>query len=99
MDWNDFQGVNRAYVAELYERYRREPHSIDSATRAFLEGLPDPDALEGREESQGSEGRTPQGALLLGTFNLCQCIRRYGHLAARIDPLGSEPIGDPLLET
>jgi 2-oxoglutarate dehydrogenase E1 component len=33
----------------------------------------------------------------VGAANLADCIRRYGHLAARIDPLGSEPIGDPSL--
>ncbi len=27
-----------------------------------------------------------------------QAIRTHGHLAARLDPLGSEPIGDPALE-
>ena len=26
-----------------------------------------------------------------------QAIRRYGHLAAEIDPLGSRPMGDPAL--
>ncbi len=34
----------------------------------------------------------------LNVSNLIASIRRYGHLAARIDPLGSEPLGDPLLE-
>jgi 2-oxoglutarate dehydrogenase E1 component len=29
---------------------------------------------------------------------IVQAIRRHGHLAARLDPLGSEPIGDPALE-
>ena len=35
---------------------------------------------------------------LVGAFNYVQCIRRYGHLAATLDPLGSVPSGDPLLE-
>ena len=34
---------------------------------------------------------------IAGAANLADCIRRYGHLAAHIDPLGSEPIGDPSL--
>ncbi|HXE79214.1 MAG TPA: 2-oxoglutarate dehydrogenase E1 component [Vicinamibacterales bacterium] len=34
---------------------------------------------------------------IVATVNLAECIRKFGHLAARIDPLGSEPIGDPSL--
>src|SRR4030095_4184529 len=34
---------------------------------------------------------------IVGAANLAESIRRYGHLAARLDPLGSEPIGDPSL--
>ena len=30
-------------------------------------------------------------------MNLAESIRRYGHLAATIDPLGSTPVGDPSL--
>ena len=34
----------------------------------------------------------------IAAFNLAESIRRFGHLAARLDPLGiNEPIGDPSL--
>src|SRR5690606_35503138 len=34
----------------------------------------------------------------IATFNLAESIRRFGHLAARLDPLGyTDPIGDPSL--
>jgi 2-oxoglutarate dehydrogenase E1 component len=34
----------------------------------------------------------------IGAFNLAESIRRFGHLAARLDPLGFyDPIGDPSL--
>ena len=33
----------------------------------------------------------------MGAANLAESIRRYGHLAARLDPLGSDPGGDPTL--
>jgi len=42
-----------------------------------------------------SEPRSP--TVLVGAINLAQSIRLYGHLAAQIDPLGSRPVGDPLL--
>ena len=29
---------------------------------------------------------------------LVKAFRTHGHLAARLDPLGSEPIGDPALD-
>ena len=89
--WDDFQGVNRGYALDLYEQYRRDPKSVDDATRKLFEQLPPPPASDEGAASTND-------ARLVGAFNLVQCIRRYGHLGAHIDPLGSEPAGDPLLE-
>ncbi|HXT71104.1 MAG TPA: 2-oxoglutarate dehydrogenase E1 component [Vicinamibacterales bacterium] len=97
MNWNDFQGVNRGYVLELYDRLRRDPGSVDGSTRAMLEQLgPPPDA--GTQGAPAASGAAAPAAGAVGAFNLAQSIRRYGHLAARIDPLGTEPTGDPQLE-
>jgi 2-oxoglutarate dehydrogenase E1 component len=102
-----FQGVNAAYVAELYEKYQRDPHSVDPATREFFEAWTPPENLGTPEPNLGtSEPRnqnlgTPELRnldLAVGAFNLAQSIRRYGHLAAQIDPLGSRPRSDPALE-
>src|SRR5437588_174748 len=43
----------------------------------------------------------PDEALLGGVaaaMSLVKALRTHGHLAARLDPLGSEPVGDPALE-
>src|SRR5262245_19860948 len=97
--WDDFQGVNRGYVLELYERFRLNPASVDESMRAVLEQLPPPPADDEAAPAPTRSQVRPAGddARLVGAFNLVQCIRRYGHLGAHIDPLGSEPLGDPLL--
>ena len=35
--WQEFAGLNRGYVLELYEKYRQDPQSVDEATRQILE--------------------------------------------------------------
>ena len=35
--WQEFTGLNRGYVLELYEKYRRDPSSVDPETRALFE--------------------------------------------------------------
>jgi 2-oxoglutarate dehydrogenase E1 component len=91
MKLEHIQGVNAGYVAELYERYRENPDSVDAATRAvFQSWIP----------ADQAQQRTASGVdldVIVGTANLAECLRRYGHLAARIDPLGSQPPGDPSL--
>src|SRR6266516_5086138 len=46
--------------------------------------------------------RTPPDDVLLGgvaaAMSLVKALRTHGPLAARLDPLGSEPVGDPALE-
>ena len=93
--WDEFQGVNEAFVAELYDKYRRDPASVDPATRALFDRLPAP------AEGAGGERAEPVPLFadkIVGTVNFAQSIRRYGHLAAQLDPLGGKPHGDPSLD-
>lgn len=42
-----------------------------------------------------SDGLNPRA--VVGAVSLAESIRRYGRLAAEINPLGSRPMGDPAL--
>ena len=35
--WQEFSDLNRGYVLELYEKYRRDPALVDADTRAIFE--------------------------------------------------------------
>ena len=98
--WRDIQGVNAGYLAELYERYRRDPNSVDAGTRALFEQSPPPledTAVAG--ELRYSRALEPQAQVskIVGAVNLAESIRKFGHLDAQIDPLGSPPPSDPSL--
>jgi 2-oxoglutarate dehydrogenase E1 component len=91
--WQEFTGLNRGYVLELYEKYRRDPSSVDPDTRALFERWTPPAGDDVRPVADGVPLEK-----VVGAVNLAQSIRRYGHLAARLDPLGTRPpIGDPSL--
>jgi 2-oxoglutarate dehydrogenase E1 component len=99
---SDFQGVNAAYVHELFERFQRDPQSVDAETRKFFESGQFQhsvlrQAQDGPEQSRGAASPHRDPFVIVGAVNLAQSIRRYGHLAAQIDPLGSRPLGDPAL--
>jgi 2-oxoglutarate dehydrogenase E1 component len=98
MSGRDYQGVNAGYVAELYERYRQDPSSVDPSTREAFDRGEVPEAMPpGGWEANRRVAPMPDVAALVGAVNLAECIRRYGHLAATLDPLGSRPVGDPSL--
>ena len=91
--WQGFSGINRGYVLELYDRFRQDPASVDAETRAlFEEWTPPADDAADAAADDAIPARAAVAAV-----NLAQSIRRYGHLAAQLDPLGSKPIGDPTL--
>src|SRR6476469_8661463 len=96
-DWGEFGGVNQAYVLELYERFLQDPSSVDAATRAAFERFNPPAELKFGPTTAGFAERTSALTAVVGAVNLAESIRRYGHLASTIDPLGSAPIGDPSL--
>ncbi|MGH3094298.1 MAG: thiamine pyrophosphate-dependent enzyme, partial [Gaiellaceae bacterium] len=63
-----------------------------------------PDSLGGGNGAPGTAAAPPAAppAELLGgvaaAMSLVKAHRTHGHLAARLDPLGSEPLGDPALD-
>src|SRR6185436_6765546 len=76
-----------------YERFRKDPGSVDPETRAMFEQwTPPADVRAAETPSDGVPLR-----IAVAAVNLAQSIRRYGHLAAQLDPLGTKPIGDPTL--
>ncbi len=95
--WDQFTGANAGYVYELFERYQSDPSSVDEATRrAFATWTP--------TEPQPVAPAAPVASATdlqaaIAAFNLAESIRRFGHLAAELDPLGfHDPIGDPSLQ-
>ena len=100
LDFKDFQGVNEGYLLELYDKYVADPESVDERTRAlFARWTP-----SGASPISGSPfPRAPLAAgldirIAVGAISLAESIRRYGHLAARFDPLGRRRRGNPLLQ-
>src|SRR6266568_304897 len=100
-DWGEFQGFNAAYVAELYERFQRDPNSVDAPTRELFTHWTPPDAHETSAAKPSPQSDSPATLAgfekVVGAVNLAESIRKFGHLDAHPDPLGSPPIGDPSL--
>ncbi|MFB3817734.1 MAG: 2-oxoglutarate dehydrogenase E1 component [Candidatus Methylomirabilales bacterium] len=91
--WREFPGPNAAYVLKLYERYRRDPASVDPEARAAFAAWTPP------EPASAPAGEpAPACDAVVGVVRLAEAIRGYGHLAARLDPLGRPPHGDPSLD-
>src|SRR5262245_28632898 len=93
--WQGFSGLNRGYVLELYERFRRDPASVDPETRALFERWTPPVEDVVDETPLAADPSLLRKAV--SAVSLARAIRRYGHLAAQIDPLGRPRHGDPSL--
>src|SRR5687767_12223054 len=93
--WDQFTGANAGYVLELFERYQRDSASVDEATRAaFRNWTPTTDAAP--VDVSGSPASDTAAAI--AAVALAESIRRYGHLAATLDPIGYHaPVGEPTL--
>ncbi|MCL4509243.1 MAG: 2-oxoglutarate dehydrogenase E1 component [Chloroflexi bacterium] len=109
IDLSSFPGPNSAYVLDLYERYRSDPLSVDEVTRDYFTRLERADqqlvqpaqfpAVTGEVSRPFASIPASEAVrLAMGATSLARTIREYGHLAARLDPLGSAPPGDPGLE-
>jgi 2-oxoglutarate dehydrogenase E1 component len=95
--WDQFSGANAGYLYDLFERYQRDPSAVDEAARQlFATWAPEEPAGGPEAPPPQAAGATLQAAIAAHT--LAESIRRFGHLAARLDPLGfRDPVGDPSL--
>src|SRR5256714_4625013 len=96
-----FHGPNAGYVLDLYDRYRHDPQSVDPQTRALFDVLPPSATTNGRALRAVAPGAlTPATnvAAIVNAATLAHNMRVRGHLGAHIDPLGTEPRGDPDLD-
>ena len=98
-DLQAFHGPNAGYVLELYERFRHDPDSVDPSWRDFFHSFTPP-APGQTMPAAGPVGEAGGADIerLLGARELARRIRGRGHTAARLDPLGSEPQPDTVLQ-
>jgi 2-oxoglutarate dehydrogenase E1 component len=95
LDLSRFFGPNAGYVLELFERYQRDPSSVDAATRArFADWRPSevepsaPEAVTSRVDQ----------SLAARVAELAEAVRARGHRAALLDPLSRDRPSDPALD-
>lgn len=88
-----FHGPNLGYILELYDRYVEDPGSVDAEAMALFDNWK-PDT----EDGAAVEARPQNMDKILGTANLAQAIRAFGHLDAKINPLGIKCSRDPTLD-
>ncbi|MGE5462333.1 MAG: 2-oxoglutarate dehydrogenase E1 component [Syntrophothermus sp.] len=86
---HEFHGPNLAYMLELEERYKKDPASLDPASREYFE----------RNKVRATEAPSrPVSNLrsVIAAANLAQAIRSQGYLAADLNPL-FKGMNDPSL--
>ncbi len=88
---------NDAYIAEMYEAYRRDPASVDESWRQFFRTAESLAGVGGAVVSVGAPADAPLLRKTAAVSALVEAIRQYGHLAVQLDPLGSPPPGGPEL--
>jgi 2-oxoglutarate dehydrogenase E1 component len=94
---SQFFGPNLGYVLELYESYREDPESVDERTREFFESWRPPRVgLNGHASAEAAA--VVDVEKVVGASKFVRHVRDFGHMAAQLDPLGSEPPGDPTLD-
>ncbi|MBX3070602.1 MAG: 2-oxoglutarate dehydrogenase E1 component [Thermomicrobiales bacterium] len=100
-DLNVFHGPNAGYVLDLYDRYLENADSVGPEWRTYFQAFtPTLPASNGAVAPPQTQSAAPALAVekIVGGSELVGAIRDYGHLAARLDPLGSEPPGSPDLD-
>jgi 2-oxoglutarate dehydrogenase E1 component len=98
-----FGTYNAGYAQEMYERWLAHPGSVDESWRRLFDPAAEAGLLTdgGPAESVPAAARGPDAEELRITkaaAELVDAYRLHGHYAARLDPLGSDPPGHPMLD-
>jgi len=93
---------NDGLIAEQFERYRRDPSSVDETWRQYFrvaESLFAAGAVSAVPSTPATTSDLEGLRKVAAAAYLQQAIRDYGHYAAQLDPLGTPPSGaDELTE-
>lgn len=77
--FNYMNRSNMEFVESLYQRFLQDPEDIEPQWRLFFEGV---------EFAQTRPAKGSFAASELDVYNLIEHYRNYGHLKAKLDPLG-----------
>ena len=84
-------GANASYVEELYQRFSKDPNSVEASWRSFFEGFEfalTSSKLPAGSVSSGDDRHSVLEAHVESYINL---YRRLGHLNAYLNPLDKKP--------
>jgi 2-oxoglutarate dehydrogenase E1 component len=104
-----FHGPNAGYVLELYERFTRDPASVEQGWRDYfasaspadlqaLEAAAAPSTAAAPAPSAGAAAPAADIEKVFAARELGRSIRARGHTGARLDPLGADAAPDPVLD-
>lgn len=80
-----FPAVSAEYIIDLYDRYIRDPQSVDPSWLPYFEGLWGRAAIVGNGADAGKDA---DADLEVGAAGLIDAYRSRGHMVAALDPLG-----------
>jgi 2-oxoglutarate dehydrogenase complex dehydrogenase (E1) component-like enzyme len=87
--------ANPAYVASLWDDYRRDPRSVDERWALIFAGLEY--GLATRQAALAPGAAAPGAGATPDVAEIVHSFRELGHLIADLDPLGGSPREHPLL--
>ncbi|MCH9631435.1 MAG: 2-oxoglutarate dehydrogenase E1 component [Chlamydiia bacterium] len=93
MDPHSFEYANLAnlkFIEELYSQYLSDPSSVDDSWKYFFEGMQMAGAMQRVLPKMPSQESAPSKSLSksdYGSLDLIEAYRKYGHLAAKINPV------------
>ncbi|WP_456275206.1 2-oxoglutarate dehydrogenase E1 component [Bacillus sp. AK128] len=88
--WESFYGPNMGYIYEAYEKYQKDPLSVDETLKALFEQIGPPPIEDESAHLAEPTVQPVQNQDLKATVSamkLLRNLRRFGHLAATINPL------------